>query len=503
MVVGPRNLFATLRAFLIDSHYWEADVFNRLGIQQPQDYLALRPNPSSPHSIHDRLDLLVRLFLIGEIVEEHDMQCWVPAPVREAMMGLGVIAQYPGRPEHWYATTALYPAYGIWIASDRWTSPELAPIRAAVDVVYPAMTPSTAHFIETLPSDPCDSLLDLCTGSGIAALLSASRCAREVLATDITEASALSVEFNRLLNGIENLKVARGDLYDPVGEAMFDRILAHTPFMPSLKPAEIYAYGGEFGDQLMRRIIKGLPRHLQPGGRLYCIGAGPDLQGEPFETRLRGWLGDRNAEFDVFAFERQLFDPIYIANQQAAKTRGGPEEIEQWKKLFDHYRVEHLVYASVVIQRKAAPSAPVTVRRRRGERLGSAEIEWLRVWETTAADPSFLQTILESKPAATNDLELHAIHRLQDGELTAQKLTLETTYPFTVDCTISPWTAFLIPRCDGKTTTRDLLAFLKENKLVAADESEERFADFLCVLISGGFLEIEGFRLPAHKTLTS
>jgi hypothetical protein len=72
-----------------------------------------------------------------------------------------------------------------------------------------------------------------------------------------------------------------------------------------------------------------------------------------------------------------------------------------------------------------------------------------------------------------------------------------------VDCAIRPWAAYLIPRCDGKTTARELLAFLKENDLLAADESEERFADFLGVLISGGFLEIDGFRLPPHETLTS
>jgi SAM-dependent methyltransferase len=503
LIVGPRHLFDGLRAFLVDSHYSEPALFHRLGIQQPKDYLTLRPNPASPRPIHDRLDLLARLFLIGEIVDEHQMQSWVPAPVREAMTGLGVVAQYPGRPEHWYATTALYPTYGIWIASDRWTSPELAPIRAAVDVVYPAITPNTGHFLESLPCDSCDSLLDLCSGSGIAAMLAASKYAREVLATDITEASELSVEFNRLLNGIENLRVARGDLYEPVGEATFDRILAHPPYMPSLKPAEIYADGGELGEQLTRRVIEGLPRHLRPGGRFYCVTAGPDLEGEPFETRLRSWLGDRSPEFDVLVVERQLFEPSYIANQQAAKTRGGAEELEQWKKMFAHYRLEHLVYASVVIQRKAARTPPVTVRRRRGPRLGSAEIEWLRVWETTAADPNFLQTILESKPMANRELKLHVIHRLQDGELVAQEFALEARYPFTVDCAISPWTAFLIPRCDGKTTARNLLAFLKENDLLAADESEEKFADFLCVLISGGFLEIDGFRLPPRESLTS
>ena len=95
-------------------------------------------------------------------------------------------------------------------------------------------------------------------------------------------------------------------------------------------------------------------------------------------------------------------------------------------------------------------------------------------------------------------LELHVIHRLQNGELAPQNFTLKTSYPFTVECSIQTWAAFLIARCDGKTTARQLLGYLKQNGLVAAGEPEEEFADFLRVLISGGFLEIEGFRLPPH-----
>jgi methylase of polypeptide subunit release factors len=496
LVIGPRKQFSKLRGFLVDSNYSEAQVCQRLGLKQAKDFLNLRPNPASPRAIHDHLDFLARLLLIGETVEEKEMQTWVPTAVREAMAGLGLVAAYPGRTGSWYATAALYPAYGVWIASDRWSSPELAPIRVSADVVYPAITPNTAHFMATLPTDPCDSLLDLCTGSGVAAIVAASGYAREVLAADITEAAERSVEFNRLLNGLENLRVARGDLYEAAGDATFDRILAHPPYMPSLKPAEIYAYGGELGEDLTRSIIEGLPYHLRPGGRFYCVTAGAELATATFETRLRSWLGERGAEFDVFVLERQLFDPGYVANRQAAKTRGGLEEVDQWKALFERYRLEHLVYSAVVVQRKDSATPPVTVRRRKGRRFGSAEIEWLRVWETSAVHPDFLAHILDSKPVATRDLELHTIHRVQDGELAAQDFSLETNYPFTVQCAIRPWAGFLIARCDGKTPARDMLAYLKENQLLAADESEEQFADFLRVLISGGFLEIEGFRLP-------
>jgi len=496
LTIGTPARFRELRTFLTDINYSEPAVCARLGLKNAQEFLTLKPDPASTRPIRDPLGLAASLFLVGDIVPGAAMSAWAPDSVVTAMTELGLIARYPGRPGDWYATAALYPAYGLFITSDRWSSPEDAPIETAADVVYPAITVNTSHFLESLPEDPCENFLDLCSGSGVAAFVAASRYARQAWATDITEAATLTAEFNRMLNGIENARVARGDLYQAIDGQTFDRIGANPPYMPSLKPAEVYAYGGILGDQITRRIIEGLPKYLRPGGRFYCVTAAPDTEGEGFENRLRGWLGEAGREFDIFVFERRLFDPAYIANQQAARTRGGPDEVDEWKKLFEKHRVSHLFYGSVLIQRKLAPGTPATIRRRKGRRIGTAEIEWLRRWETEAAQPEIAGRILEAKPSAAPGLELHVVHRMRDRELAPQRFSLETNYPFEVQCAIEPWAAFLISRCDGKTTGRELLAFLKENDLIRSDEPEEEFADFLRILISGGFLEIEGFRLP-------
>lgn len=496
--LGPNEHFTRLRDFLGDSQYTEQAVCQRLGLTSREDYLKLKPNPSQPRSIRDGLDLVARLFLIGEFVGGSDLDAWAPSPVVEAIRALGLIARHDEQSDEWFATAALYPVMGLYIVSDRWTSPELASIRSAVDVVYPAVTPNTTQFLDSLPGDPCEDLLDLCSGTGIGALTAASRYARHAWATDITERATLSAEFSRRLSGVENVTAARGDLYEVVEGRMFDRITANPPYVPSLKPAEVYADGGELGDRVVQRVIAGLPQYLRPGGRFYCMTAGPDRLGEAFEVQVRRWLGEAGGEFDVFLVERKLFATDQIANQQTVKTGGGPDEVVQWRALFERNRVEHLFYGSVVIERHAARRAPLTVRRRKGSRLTSAEIEWLRRWETGACAPAGPAGILDSKPMASKDLELHVVHRVRDGEMAPQNFTLETTYPFSVECGIQPWAAFLLARSDGTRTARELLAFLKENGLVDAQDSEESFADFLRVLISGGFLEIDGFRLPAH-----
>ncbi len=509
--VSPKEHFPPLRQFLLESNYTETAVCERLGLPNIESCLTLRPKPGLPHSAQDCLDLLAHLFLIGQFVEQSELETWLPVPVLEAASALGLIAPYPNdQPGLWWATAALYPAYGLHIVSDRWRSPihstrdleaDPQPVVSsshdvAMDWVFPAISGATRRFMETLPADPCENFLDLCSGTGIAALSAASRYARRAWSADITEASGLCAEFNRLLNDLENISVVRGDLYEPVNGLTFDRIAANPPYMPSIRPAAVYADGGELGDQITERLVANLPKYLRPGGRFYCTAAGPDRVSENFEFRIRSWLEGAGPEFDIFAFERRLFAPAYIANQEAATSRGGTEQVEEWKALFEKHQVEEIFYGSVVIQRKTSPGRPITVRRKKGTRLGSAEIEWFRGWETAAAEPEMLPRILDARLLAAPGWELNVTHRLKDHELTAQEFRLQTSYPFTAECAVQPWVAYFLPRCDGKTPARELLAWLKENQVVAADAPEHEFAEYLRVLISGGFLEMEGWRLP-------
>ncbi|HET9320529.1 MAG TPA: hypothetical protein VFO27_12170, partial [Bryobacteraceae bacterium] len=250
------------------------------------------------------------------------------------------------------------------------------------------------------------------------------------------------------------------------------------------------------GDEITRRIVKDLPNFLQPGGRFYCVTVGPDRKGEGFEHRIRNWLAEAAPEFHIFLFERRVIDRDFVAYQQAARSLGGIGQVDEWKALFEKHQVEGLCYGTLVIQRRSGPGKAVTARRRKGSRLGTAEIEWLRGWETAAADHGILSRILDSRPRAVPSLALRVTHRLSGGELAPQEFLLDTDYPFTADCLIQPWVAYVLPRCDGKTPARELLGWLKQNELVAANEPEEEFADYLRVLISGGFLEIDGFHLP-------
>jgi methylase of polypeptide subunit release factors len=93
-------------------------------------------------------------------------------------------------------------------------------------------------------------------------------------------------EFNRLLNGLNNLTTIQGDLYERLGDLTFDHIVAHPPYMPVLIRAQIFYDRGSDGEQVTRRIVMGLPRYLRPGGCFYCLAQGSDRDSAPFEPGL-------------------------------------------------------------------------------------------------------------------------------------------------------------------------------------------------------------------------
>lgn len=101
---------------------------------------------------------------------------------------------------------------------------------------------------------PFGAALDLCTGSGIHALLAASHSQR-VVAVDINPRAARCTRFNSYASGTTNVEVMVGDLYEPVGDERFDLITANPPFVPSPVNSILFRDGGPSGEDIQRRII--------------------------------------------------------------------------------------------------------------------------------------------------------------------------------------------------------------------------------------------------------
>jgi SAM-dependent methyltransferase len=433
---------------------------------------------------------VTQLFVDGLYATREQIESLLPPGALETLATLGLLAPSTHNQGLWAGTVMLYPRRGRYFASDRSRNVDGSPLERMQDIVFSALTEDTERFLELLPAEPCESLLDLGTGAGVAALVAAGS-ATHVWAVDITERAARFAQFNQRLNAVDNVTVLQGDLYAPVHDLRFDRIVIHPPYVPALHQTLIYQDAGLDGQDITRRAVSGLAPHLNPGGRFYCLTVGVDAEDVPFERRVRQWLGPDDAEFDVAFLARQTISVGFLARSVALKSAQGAAGAVRLEEAFKSLRIREFVYGAIVVQRHRSSRGGFTLRRQRST-VGEAALPWLLRWETELASRGF-DWLLDTRPVAPPTVELVVTHRMVDGELSPVAYRMQTDHPFATDARAAPWMGALIARSDGRVSAREHFASLKEAGAFPEQIGPLDFARVLGQLVSGGFLWIPGF----------
>jgi release factor glutamine methyltransferase len=157
--------------------------------------------------------------------------------------------------------------------------------------------PETEQLVEKiaecrLPKADC-RILDVGTGSGVIALSLATKFPQaRVTATDISDdALALARENAERLGLTNRVEFVRGDLLPELNQ-VYDLIVANLPYIAGgdratlsrevLHDPEVALFGGERGDEMVRRLIEAAPRQLAPGVLIaleFGLGQADDLAG--------------------------------------------------------------------------------------------------------------------------------------------------------------------------------------------------------------------------------
>jgi methylase of polypeptide subunit release factors len=483
--LGASEDFAIVRYLLTRSQFMEQEVAQRMGVPRLTQQ-TIDAAPQAPTSISDVLDLFIQLFVRNTYALAGDIEKHLTPAEIGALHRLGLLVQSSAVPASWYSPVCLCPVGDVYTVSDRWKNPDGTSLEGQEDIVFPSVVPNTRLFLGLLPESSCGSLLDLCSGTGVAGLIAASKYAGKAYAYDIAPRSTHFAEFAKRLNGFTNFVTGTGDLYEPAGDLTFDRIVVHPPYVPVLESKWIFYSGGEDGEHVTRRMIEQLPRYLRPGGALYCLAMASDRDGQPLETRIREWLGPQHKEFDVAVVVRTVLEPREFAFSSLVRSKNGGEQARKWKELFEARHITSLVYAMAMVQRQAAGREPFTVRRQTGPKTSRREHEWLLEWETQAASGA---EVLLSMPLKTSpDCELRVLNRMGADDWDAVAYSLATSYPFNMEMKTDPWVAYLLTRCDGSRTGMELFEELKHVHAIHPDTAASDFADVLKTLVSGGFL---------------
>ena len=156
-------------------------------------------------------------------------------------------------------------------------------------------------------------VLELCTGSGCLTVLACDVFPNaRVDAVDISDGALQVAAINVSQHDLEDrVTLLKGDLFQPVGNATYDIILANPPYVTvealAKLPAEfsheprLALEGGADGMDIVRRILAGAGAHLREGGGLLCeVGRGCGILERDYPEKDFLWLDTVQSAGEVF-----------------------------------------------------------------------------------------------------------------------------------------------------------------------------------------------------------
>lgn len=156
-------------------------------------------------------------------------------------------------------------------------------------------------------------VLELCTGSGCLAVLACdvfpnARVDAIDISDDALQVAAINVAEHDL---DDRITLRKGDLFEPIGDATYDIILANPPYVTLKSIAELpaeYAHeprlalaGGVDGMDIVRRILAEAGGHLNEDGGLLCeVGHGRAILERDYAKNDFLWLDTAASSGEVF-----------------------------------------------------------------------------------------------------------------------------------------------------------------------------------------------------------
>ncbi len=177
--------------------------------------------------------------------------------------------------------------------------------------------PDTYRFVHQLRRTlaPARRLVEVCAGSGAAALVLRAQAEQLVLA-DINPAALRFARINAALADASAVELCHSDLLSGVS-GQFDAVIGHPPFMIDAERRLYRDGGGSLGLDLAVRIVEESLARLTSGGQLILYTGSPVVDGEhPLRAALAPALATRPCrhtweELDPDVFGEELASPAY------------------------------------------------------------------------------------------------------------------------------------------------------------------------------------------------
>ena len=315
--VVDHALLALLRTDLIAARFTVTGVTEALGPMASAALAREHPLPAERVTADstDPCAALIRLFTLGSPVDLSDVVSALPNIGIDGLLALG-LARLEG--DGLVAICDLRP----YAADDQdwWVASDLAELATgeplAPDHVLGIGGASTTLATWT-PHRRVERALDVGTGSGVQAL-HLSRCAEQVVVTDLSERALAYAAFNAALNRV-HWDIRRGSMLEPVAGETFDLIVSNPPFVITPRDGSVplfeYRDGGVAGDAIVADLVAGIGACLAPGGIAQLLGNWEIARDADWRERVGRWVAESG--LDAWVVQREVQDPAQYAETWA------------------------------------------------------------------------------------------------------------------------------------------------------------------------------------------
>jgi SAM-dependent methyltransferase len=489
---GAEKDFPNLHGHLLTCGFSEEAICTTLNIETLGDLHSVNPVQIVwSRSCSEIITSLIKLFLLSEPIAKELLKEQFPGEIVQLFFNLGLIKINPASPEEVYATVLLYPVRDRFIASDRIGHPFKEKTKGDFfpEIVFPAIHVGTQTFLQILPDSQAESALDLCSGTGVAAIL-LSRSARRVVAADILPRANHFAKFNCLLNQCTHVEIVESDLYSALAGQTFDLIVTHPPYVPALTPIAIYRDGGQTGETLVRNIIGQLPKFLRRGGTFFCVCAGLDTEEGSFEQRIRGWLTEDPDAYDLlFARKGRSTPQEFMRDLMWAKQSMDSVEISQWEKVFKQIGAYGMSYGALVIHRRRDRNQPAwTARAIMSSLTSGRQIEWIFGWRRWCNQPNAHDLLRSVKPSLSPRLKVQITQTVTDGRLVPVEFMLSSDSPFYAEAKVEPSMVTILEQFDGQKTVEEIYRESQIQNLIPLGYPINQYLALIAIFIERGYL---------------
>ncbi len=291
------------------------------------------------------LSVLARLFALGASVRRETAAATLAPVGLDALESAGIVeARGDGRVG---SSMRVTPCEELLFLHDR------SDARGPSDQVA-AVGPASLTLASLTIRRPVELALDLGTGCGVQALL-ASRHAGRVIATDVSGRALDVARVNAAINGIENVELRGGNLFEPVAGERFDLIVANPPFVISPETSHVFRDSDLPGDAISELVVGGATELLARGGHATILCEWICRAGEDWPQAPRRWTEGRGC--DAVALHYNTADPETYAGAWNGGLReldpdGYVEAVERWAAYQRSLDVAGVSTGAVVLRRR-------------------------------------------------------------------------------------------------------------------------------------------------------